>query len=110
MRKFIIILAIAMTIPTTIANAQEIWTDSERKSFQSELYNAAESEGNWKSATSDPELLLMTKCITEYYADSIPYAKAEEYLDSMPAHISQEFDRVLERCYLFVQSNRVNAI
>jgi hypothetical protein len=110
MRKFIVALAIAMTIPTTIVNAEQPWTDSQRKSFQSELYTAAESEGNWKSSTSDPELLLMTECITEYYADSVPYAKAEEYLDSMPPSISAEFDTVLEQCYRFVQSNRIEAI
>ena len=126
MRKFITVIAtsILLVIPTT-ANAIDLseyrlagkpqtppeiqlrapWTDSEMRSFQMSLYRAAKSENNWDEHTTDPGLMLLTECITRYYAETISYPLAQVYLDSMPPERHREFNRVIEQCYEFVRSN-----
>ena len=126
MRKFITVLAttVLLVIPQT-ANAIDLsryelaskpqpapeiqlrapWTDLEMRSFQMSLYRAAKSENNWDEHTTDPGLMLLTECITRYYAETISYPLAEVYLDSMPPERHVEFNRVIEQCYEFVRSN-----
>ena len=126
MRKFITVLAttILLVIPQT-ANAQDLskyelaskpqpapqiqlrapWTQKEMTDFQMSLYRAAKSENNWDEHTTDPGLMLLTECITRYYAETISYPLAEVYLDSMPPERHREFNLVIGQCYEFVRSN-----
>ena len=126
MRKFITVIAtsILFHIPTT-ANAVDLskyelagkpqpapqiqlrapWTDDEMRNLQMELYRAAKSENNWDGHTTDPGLMLLTECITRYYAETISYPLAQVFLDSMPEERHREFNRVIEQCYEFVRSN-----
>ena len=105
MKKFITAIAATLLVSTAIVQAQG-WTETQRNTFSTELYDAAKSEGNWDDFVTNRELRILSDCITNYYSESLTYDTAYEYLTEMPPTASREFDTVVKRCYEFVLTNK----
>ena len=97
MKKLFAVLC-ATALLGTSALAQQ-WTQDQKNTFSSMLYDAGKSDGNWSGHLNDYGLKTMTNCIASYYAERITYDKALEYYDTMPPEVNQEFQFVLTQCF-----------